>query len=49
VDEDGEVDEETWNKSAKLSELFKIPYDIIFNGSFSEVITNYIKIFLKYI
>jgi len=32
-----EEDEETWNKSQKLSELFKIPYDIIFNGSFDEV------------
>jgi len=31
-----EEDEETWNKSKKLSELFKIPYDIIFNGSFNE-------------
>jgi len=29
-------DEETWNKSKKLSELFKVPYDIIFNGSFQE-------------
>lgn len=29
-------DEETWNKSKKLSELFKAPYDIIFNGSFQE-------------
>jgi len=35
-----ELDEETWNKSAKLSELFKIPYDIIFNGSFSEARDN---------
>lgn len=30
-------DEETWNKSKKLSELYKAPYDIIFNGSFQEV------------
>ncbi|ORX46385.1 hypothetical protein BCR36DRAFT_405674 [Piromyces finnis] len=33
---DDEQDEETWNKSQKLSELFKIPSDIIFNGSFEE-------------
>jgi len=35
-----EEDEETWNKSQKLSELFKIPYDIIFNGSFDEAREN---------
>jgi len=33
-------DEETWNKSKKLSELYKAPYDIIFNGSFQEARDN---------